>query len=139
MGYGVRTYIDAGKITDQLLATLRGVVTTNLQQAHADAVEAITGGAKSGRIYKRKGKTHQASAPGQAPASETGDLAGSFKTEIKTSARGVSGILTTRDKGAFPLEFGSKSRAARPFMGPAIDKIRPTFRNQVAEAIKELK
>lgn len=68
-----------------------------------------------GRRYKRGGKYHVASSPGESPNSDTGALkasirhtpAGNLKYHI--SASGIYGPY---------LEYGTARMAARPFMGP---------------------
>lgn len=81
---------------------------------------------KSGRIYKRgkSGKTHQASAPGEAPAIDTGALVNSLATEKVSEA---VYMVSAGTEYAQALEFGSKRMAARPFLGPAVEKCREAF------------
>ena len=43
-----------------------------------DLKRVIETGSRSGRVYFRRGVAHQASAPGEPPASQTGKLSGSF-------------------------------------------------------------
>lgn len=82
--------------------------------------------AKSGRIYKvsKTGKTHQASAPGEAPAIDTGNLVNSMAIEKVSEA---VYMVSAGTEYAQPLEFGSKRMAARPFLGPAVEKCREAF------------
>lgn len=82
--------------------------------------------AKSGRIYKRGkgGKTHQASAPGEAPAIDTGNLVNSMAIEKVSEA---VYMVSAGTEYAQALEFGSKRMAARPFLGPAVEKCREAF------------
>src|SRR5262245_62766200 len=44
---------------------------------------------KSGRVYKRGNRTHTASAPGEAPAIDTGFLANSIQTEFPNLTTGI--------------------------------------------------
>ena len=78
-------------------------------------------GPKSGRMYKvsRTGKQHQASAPGQAPAIDTGNLVNS----IRHQRVGQENARTyTNTEYAAHLEFGTAKMAPRPFMTPAMMK-----------------
>lgn len=43
-----------------------------------ELIKVITTGSRTGRVYRIKGISHQASAPGEAPANLTGRLANSF-------------------------------------------------------------
>lgn len=96
--------------------------TTLSTAAYAESVakESMMG-PKSGRIYKvsRTGKLHQASAPGEAPAIDTGNLVNSIKHE----RAGEEGARTyTHTEYAAHLEFGTAKMAPRPFMTPAMVK-----------------
>ena len=87
-------------------------------------------GAKNGRAYKVGGVVRIASAPGQAPANQTGRLAGSLSARTEKQGKVVSGIASASTEYAAMLEFGTQKMAARPYMQPALD------RN--AEKIKEI-
>jgi hypothetical protein len=64
-------------------------------------------------------KTRRASAPGEAPAMDTGHLANSIQ-KIKTQMGGAI-VAVGADYGV-PLEIGSRKMAARPFMKPAAER-----------------
>lgn len=108
-------------------------VTATALQVDGDIKRAIQRGAKSGRVYVRRGKTHQASAPGEAPATDTGSLVSrmSFKQVNPLTAE-----VESRLAYAAYLEFGTQRMAARPAWVPAIEKAQPDFARRVAEAIK---
>lgn len=80
--------------------------------------------AKSGAMYG----DHQASAPGEAPAIDTGVLAASIQTEVN----GTEGQVFTNAETAEMLEFGTVKMAARPFMTPAAEAARPEFMNKMS-------
>ena len=81
-------------------------------------------GPKSGRVYRRKSVVHRASAPGEAPAIDTGILR--FSIAVKIGDSGLSATIgvheLTKVKYARPLEFGTQKMAARPFVFPALEK-----------------
>ena len=54
----------------------REVIKGGAQLIRGEAIKSIQTGPKSGRIYEKYNprRTHKASAPGQAPASDTGNL-----------------------------------------------------------------
>lgn len=92
------------------------------KKIEADAKKSIAQGQKSGRTYQRRSVTHQASAPGEAPASDTGRLVNSINGELVRGAleavvRAGGGIV----KYARMLEFGTIRVAARPFFQPALE------------------
>ena len=81
----------------------------------AEASRSITAGSVSG-------KNHVPSKPGEAPNNDTGDL----RNKIEVSqTRLDKARVTSSAEHSKPLEFGSSKMAARPFMRPARDKIRP--------------
>jgi hypothetical protein len=110
-----------------------------LPAAQAVAEEArlsITSRPKSGRVYKRPSGTHQASAPGEPPANDTGKLAAS----IVARSTGREGAEVVADgELAHTMEFGTTGGkvAPRPFMVPAAQNSRDAVRDAVADAIRK--
>ena len=103
----------------------------------ADAVKSIQRGTKSGRIYQRAGgsnlsATHQASAPGQAPATDTGALANS----IQFTAKGLAGAVFSRLDYSFWLEYGTLGMAPRPFLAPAAEGRVDFFRRKIEQGLE---
>jgi phage gpG-like protein len=73
-------------------------------------------GPKSGRVYTRSGGVHQASAPGEAPAVDTGNLINSLQVEVRAQ---TSAAVYTNVEYAPVLEYGGAKMEARPFLTPA--------------------
>lgn len=93
---------------------------------------------KTGRIYKRGGRAHQASAPGQAPANDYGFLAASAIAVYPQQGdlfQVVGFANWTREYASF-LELGTARMAARPFARVALDEIAPTFVAGVAAELR---
>ena len=84
---------------------------------------------KTGRVYPRRGVRHQASAPGEAPASDTGRLAASG--QVMLDAGNVAAHVNWSTKYARPLELGTEKMAARPYARRALTEMR----NQIQAAI----
>lgn len=76
-------------------------------------------GPKSGKEYKRGGRVHIASAPGEPPAVDTGFLINS----IQTDARETEATITIAAEYAETLEFEKN----RPFVRPAIESVTKQF------------
>ena len=76
---------------------------------------------KSGRVYPNG---HVASAPGEAPAIDTGALAASIQVE---QTGPTSAAVATNQEYAAGLEFGLRVRGARPAWVPAAERVRPRF------------
>jgi len=106
------------KLNVTMLPDLQDVIKGGAQTIRTEAINLIQKGAKSGKVYKRynPSRTHTASAPGQAPASDTGNLVRNIKvvqvnqdvTQVKSEARYSK-----------ELEYGTSKMRARPFMFPA--------------------
>ena len=90
---------------------------------------------KSGRSYQRaKHGSHVASAPGEAPAVDSGNLSGQI---LKKKIGTAKATITINTDYGVALEYGSRRKkggrlAKRPFVRPAVSKIFP-------EMIKMLK
>lgn len=82
--------------------------------------------AKSGRWYDG----HQASAPGEAPAIDSGELVESLEV---TDVIDGEGAIGTNAEHAEYLEYGTSKMAARPFMTPAGDVAQGRFLRRARE------
>lgn len=89
-----------------------------------------------GRTYKRGGRVHQASAPGQPPAIDKGQLVNSFRSRKtgKTSAE----IYSTDEPKAAGLEYGTSTTAPRPVAEPTLEKKREDLFNKAQAIINSL-
>ena len=104
-------------------------------ELRGDIVKAYQRGPASGVTYEKYNprRTHTASAPGQAPATDTGRLASSvdFKREGPMSATVGSQVAY-----AAMLEFGTSRIAPRPAWVPATEAMRPKFRQRLERALE---
>jgi hypothetical protein len=93
-------------------------------------------GGRSGRIYKRRGIQHQASAPGEPPKTDTGQLAASAVVVHEPGSRHAEVIV--RAPYAAALEFGSprSNLEPRPALGPAVREESAGFPALIAAKIK---
>lgn len=91
-----------------------------------EAVRLIIEEPKTGRTYG----SHQASAPGESPASDTGRLVQSINSTFDPAA--IMGTVSASALHAAFLEFGTNTMGARPFMRPALE-------NKRAEVIAVIK
>lgn len=112
------------------VGAMQGVV-EGLGIVEQRAIHLITTGPKTGRRYRRRGGVvHQASAPGEAPASDTSTLVNARRTELNHPD--LSGRLIFSSRHALPLEVGTKNMEARPFGRRALMETR----EQIKEAIR---
>ena len=98
---------------------------SNISVFAIQAVDSIMRESKTGRTYKRGSVTHQASAEGEAPASNTGFLVNNVYQKI--TRNGLTGIVESRAGYSAFLEYGTQKMGARPYMFPALEKTRQNF------------
>ncbi len=119
-------------LTAQLRRKARALVKRTAFGIEAD-IKVSMAEPKHGRTYKRKGREHQASAPGEAPAVDYGALVNSIETVIEDDLHATVG---TNQEQASVLEFGGAKVEPRPFLGPAFEKAAPEFEKGLKELIK---
>lgn len=115
-------------------AGLAKAVTATALEINTDVKKRIQRGPKTGRIYTRGEIEHQASAPGEAPATDTGTLASSVYFERETK---LSATIGSRLAYAYYLEFGTARIAPRPSWVPATEAAKPKLRARVEKALTE--
>lgn len=98
------------------------------------AVRKLQKGGRSGAVYKRRGVTHQASAPGEPPKTDTGTLASATFWKMAGGNRLAVDIISNTPY-APKLEFGPKGRPgeARPYMRSSLAENRKKIRKLVIE------
>lgn len=91
---------------------------------------------KTGLQYPRGARWHQASAPGEAPAIDYGNLVNSIQKEQD----GARGLIYSNSEYAAPLEYGSPARglAPRPAWIPAAERARKGFESKWADLESKL-
>lgn len=97
----------------------------------------IQGGSKSGRTYRKSNpsRTHRASAPGEAPATDTGGLVNSGFHEV--DEQGLEVKIGFAKFYAALLEFGTRLMAKRPFLLPTVEEWSGPWRCQFPPPICE--
>lgn len=91
---------------------------------------------KTGREYMRHGRVHTASAEGEAPAVDTGNLVNSIRVFFQN--RGLTGIIRAAADYATFLEFGTLRMAARPFAIPAAESVRSWYQQRIEGLLRRL-
>lgn len=110
---------------------LANMLTEAALETHKNAITSIKEGPANGRTYKRRTITHQASAAGDAPKTDTGALVRNITFEKSSMTVG-----SRKDAPhGFWLEFGTSKMAARPWLQPAFDKMTKWFDSMIAHGV----
>jgi HK97 gp10 family phage protein len=80
----------------------------------------ITSGPGHGRIYTRHGIQHQASAPGDPFATDTGRLRASITHSLTLDAKGLVARIGSDVEYALFVEAGTSKMEPRPYLRPAL-------------------
>ena len=118
---------DLGKVGEEVI---EDTITDLVMDTHANAVDGIQRGPKTGHIYRRGTVTHQASAPGQYPASDTGRLASNVRFELPSGGNMTGRVGTNIQYGAY-LEFGTSRMEARPWLLPSFEKAKANVEKEL--------
>ena len=116
------------RIVDNPEKHLKQLVQRAATTVEGTAKESIVSGNPTGRTYVRGGISHTASAAGQPPAQDQGQLAQNITTKVTTNGTQVIGQIIASAPHAPHLEFGTSTIEPRPFMQPALERNRPKIK-----------
>jgi HK97 gp10 family phage protein len=108
------------------------VITDLVTDTQQYSVDGINTGPATGAVYTRGGITHQASAPGEYPMSDTGRLASNIITLLPSGSSIEGQVGTNIEYGTF-LEFGTSRMAARPWLMPSFEKAKVDVAKEVKQ------
>ena len=120
-----------------------------------DIIKDILHGPKTGRVYthhmemeggklvqgKKRSAPHQASAPGEAPASDTGHLVGNITVDQSRAPDldvGVQSLATHSEELEFGRRSGPYPMEARPFMRPAFERKTQAIVQDLTETLRRV-
>lgn len=131
------------------------VITDVVTSTQEFAVDGINSGPATGAVYDsifrtingrvvpvgpRSGNnlsaTHQASAPGEYPMSDTGRLASNIITLLPNGSSIEGQVGTNIEYGTF-LEFGTSRMEARPWLMPSFEKAKNDVSKKLNQAIMQ--
>lgn len=114
---------------------IEAAVRITAQAVRVHAQRSIARGTKSGTVYDKTQprRSHRASAPGEAPATDTGRLIGS----IRANVTGTSASVIADTVYAAALEFGTSTIEARPFLIPALERERPAWDRRLNQVVEK--
>lgn len=124
---GIRLVFDrSAQVLAELGRQVESILELGAQVTQQEAVQAIRSGGRSGRVYLHRGRSHQASARGEAPANRDGDLADSITIERPSSTK--RRVVVGEEYGAI-LEL----RKGRAFLLPAFYRSVPVMRARLRQ------
>jgi hypothetical protein len=109
---------------------MRGVI-RGTERVHDLATRKIMDPPKTGKKYS--GLPNRSSAPGESPATQSGRLQQSGRTQYDVGA--LSGTAGWSAAHALPLEVGTEDMAPRPYARPALAESVEGIRTDVADEI----
>lgn len=125
----IEEFNDFAEIAAGMEREARQIVSTTIFRIEARAKASLSG-ARHGRLYRKRGYKgkimHRASAPGEAPATDTGNLGSSIRSRMTGRTEGE---VAVHAEYAAVLELGGAHMAARPFLVPAAKTEWPEFLN----------
>ena len=112
-----RSRRDLRRIPVAAQESIEDVATDITLKTHQHAVQGVQRGPKSGRVYDlaKPTRRHQASAPGEYPATDLGRFAASIRFELGSSTS-RPWVVGTADKRGPWFEFGTSRMGARPWL-----------------------
>ena len=124
-------------LTDNIVNAINRSLAKDIVLMDADVKKSIQQGTRSGRVYKRRSVRHRASAAGEFPKTDTGQLVSGFNFKLpKRKRRLLTAELENKTKHAKYLEFKPSSQGGRPFMRPTANKWRPIIKKNLDNAVK---
>lgn len=123
-------------------AAMAGVV-SGLNMLQNSMTKKIMTPPKTGRVYNRGGRSHQASAPGEAPANDLGNLVASMRQEHEPAK--LRGFVVVSAPYAAALELGALRMAMgqywelepRPYARPSVEEHRDAIQVGIQRNIRE--
>jgi HK97 gp10 family phage protein len=106
------------------------VLNSSALLVEGSAKESIQRGIKSGKTYTRGGVVHQASAEGEAPATDTGFLVSNITHQFAKKGKTMASKVLSKANYSEFLEFGTRNMGARPFLQPALEKNRAAIKQK---------
>ena len=124
--------------TEETQAKIELIVEATASDIRNATVRRIQRGPATGHIYRSSvaNKEHQASAPGEAPMSDSGALASSYS--VIDGPNNLTKYVSSNLDYAYYLEFGTKrtNGEARPHLLPSVEEARPNFERRLKTVLQ---
>lgn len=134
-GKSLLTKVIPSKIASLNTERIKRIAEATAKDIEGTAREQIQTGKRSGRLYRKKsGRIHQASAPGEFPASDTGQLANSILSEAVSNGALVGSVV----RHGLYMEEGTSRVAKRPWLMPSLQMNIPKLEQRLNKMLEEL-
>lgn len=125
-------------LPEHVIKEVSDAVRAGAEEVQTEAVTSIMSGERSGRTYKRGKKSHVASAPGEYPKSDSGNLVRHILIEMESRLAATVGSRSGVPYARI-LELGGYVRgryfAARPWLSPSLKKVTPFIIRTIKAAV----
>jgi hypothetical protein len=111
-----RTLLEVSALGDDIREALLDVVETESAELFSEALARVRRSSGGGRAYRRGGRLHRASAPGEPPASDTGELARTVRRKV--FRQDLAASVSVAARFGFMLESGTRHIRPRPWLVP---------------------
>ncbi|MEN6370933.1 MAG: hypothetical protein ABFD64_02885 [Armatimonadota bacterium] len=120
-----------GKLAKSVIEDIDYLIEYTTEDIATEYENVVNGGSRSGKRYG----FHTASAPGEPPATLTGELVDSIDFDFSKSDH--LGTMTVGEWFSRLLEFGSIKFEARPALRLVVEKIGPQYRKSINKIIRD--
>ena len=128
------------KASTEAKAGVQNAVYKGADVIRGEAVCNISRGSRSGKKYPRgKGRIHIASAPGEFPKTDFGELVANINVRPEPGAGGFAVTVGSRIQApqGYWLETKLPSEGGRPWLAPVVKKTSPFVFNLISAAVKK--
>ena len=124
----------------EILANVRDAlnrgVQTGARMVETEGNRLMEDSPASGRTYVRSTGIHTASAPGEPPAVDSGELINSSRVE--DSPEEIKSSVIWQAPHAPYMEYGTQKIAPRPFAGPAVENKRSEIEDVITGEVRKV-
>lgn len=124
--------INLAKVDKKFADQLQNLIDATAQRIRTDSIRSIQRSPAVGRRYPSGKQTHVASAAGNPPRTDTGELVRMINSKV---GQLEAEVVSSAPYSSY-LEFGTTNMRARPFLFPAFEREMAGFKRRLAELVK---
>lgn len=124
--------INIAKVDKKFAGQLQNLIDATAQRIRTDSIRSIQRSPAVGRQYPSGKQTHIASAAGNPPRTDTGELVRMINSKVGQ----LEAEVVSKAPYSSHLEFGTVKMRARPFLFPAFEREMVGFKRRLADLVK---